>query len=188
MQIVGLLPHQHNRIEQAAQVLHEVFSDSSTYSNPCWVTMDEAREEVQAFFVPDRVIRVAINEADHVLGWIGGISSYNGHAWELHPLVVAKAHQRQGVGRALVQALEAVVLARGANTLYLGSDDEDNRTSIGGVDLYPNIHEHIARIRNLHNHPYEFYLRMGFVIYGLLPDANGFGKPDILMAKRLALT
>jgi len=26
---------------------------------------------------------------------------------------------------------------------------------------------------------------MGFVIVGVLPDANGFGKPDIFMAKRV---
>ena len=32
----------------------------------------------------------------------------------------------------------------------------------------------------------EFYLRVGFHIVGVIPDANGFGKPDILMAKRIA--
>ena len=26
----------------------------------------------------------------------------------------------------------------------------------------------------------------GFVIVGVVPDANGLGKPDILMAKRVA--
>ena len=44
---------------------------------------------------------------------------------------------------------------------------------------------HLAQIRNLNNHPYEFYQKVGFTIVGVIPDANGFGKPDIMMAKRV---
>jgi len=29
------------------------------------------------------------------------------------------------------------------------------------------------------------YQKCGFVIVGVVPDANGLGKPDILMAKRI---
>jgi aminoglycoside 6'-N-acetyltransferase I len=35
------------------------------------------------------------------------------------------------------------------------------------------------------DHPAVFYRRMEFEVVGLIPDANGPGKPDILMAKRL---
>ena len=35
------------------------------------------------------------------------------------------------------------------------------------------------------DHPAGFYQRMGFEVVGLIPDANGPGKPDILMAKRV---
>jgi aminoglycoside 6'-N-acetyltransferase I len=56
-------------------------------------------------------------------------------------------------------------------------------TSLSGVNLYPNVFEHIARIKNLRSHPYEFYQKCGFVIVGVIPDANGLGKPDIYMAK-----
>jgi aminoglycoside 6'-N-acetyltransferase I len=40
-------------------------------------------------------------------------------------------------------------------------------------------------IKNLRDHPFEFYLRVGFQIAGVLPDANGRGKPDIFLAKRV---
>jgi aminoglycoside 6'-N-acetyltransferase I len=36
------------------------------------------------------------------------------------------------------------------------------------------------------DHPAGFYSRMGFQVVGLIPDANGPGKPDILMAKRVS--
>jgi aminoglycoside 6'-N-acetyltransferase I len=33
--------------------------------------------------------------------------------------------------------------------------------------------------------PYTFYHRLGYTIVGVLPDINGFGKHDILMAQRI---
>lgn len=42
-----------------------------------------------------------------------------------------------------------------------------------------------SAVRPEGGHPYEFYQTLGFVILGVIPDANGLGKPDILMAKRL---
>jgi len=110
---------------------------------------------------------------------------YGGRVWELHPLVVSGSHRRRGIGRALVEDLERLVAARGALTLWAGSDDENNETTLSGRDLYPDIPESIRTIRNLGDHPYEFYLRLGFRIAGVLPDANGRGKPDIFLAKRV---
>ena len=110
---------------------------------------------------------------------------YDGRVWELHPLVVHPEHQRKGIGRALVADLEDRVRERGGLTLWLGTDDEDNRTTLSEVDLYPDPLAHLARIRNLRGHPYEFYRKVGFVLVGVMPDANGWGKPDICMAKRI---
>jgi len=120
-----------------------------------------------------------------VLGWIGGIPSYRGRAWELHPLAVHPEFQGRGVGSALVHDFEELVRARGALTIHLGSDDVNKMTSLWGTDLYPNVLGKLAAIRNLHRHPYSFYEKIGYVIVGAIPDANGFGKPDILMAKRI---
>jgi aminoglycoside 6'-N-acetyltransferase I len=93
--------------------------------------------------------------------------------------------QRHGIGRALVADLERCLVERGGKTVFLGSDDEQGQTSVGGEDLYPDVWTHLKNIRNLRRHPYEFYQKLGFTIVGVIPDANGFGKPDILMAKRL---
>ncbi len=182
MRIVDLDPGDEAAIEQAARLLVEGFK---VHWPDAWPDMAAAREEVRAALVPDRISRVAVDGDERVLGWIGAIREYDGHAWELHPLVVHPEHQRQGIGRRLVADLERQVRARGAVTLYLGTDDEDDMTSLSGVDLYPDVMAHIAAIENRRGHPYEFYQKLGFVIVGVIPDANGPGKPDILMAKRV---
>ncbi|MCB0127498.1 MAG: GNAT family N-acetyltransferase, partial [Caldilineaceae bacterium] len=105
--------------------------------------------------------------------------------WELHPLVVDPQHQRTGIGRALIADLEEQVGQQGGLTITLGTDDEFGQTSLSGIDLYPDIGHHMQTIHNLHGHPFEFYQKCGFVISGLVPDANGYGKPDIIMAKRV---
>jgi hypothetical protein len=71
-------------------------------------------------------------------------------------------------------------------TVYLGSDDDGPTpgTSAGGVDLFPDVLSHAASLRVI-DHPIGFYRREGFEVIGLIPDANGPGKPDVLMAKRI---
>jgi aminoglycoside 6'-N-acetyltransferase I len=183
MRIVDLRPEDMAAIEQAAALLVEGFREH--WPN-AWPTMKDALEEVHESFGEERISRVAVDENGELLGWIGGIRCYDGNAWELHPLVVRADCRRQGIGRALVADLEERVRERGAVTLFLGTDDVDNMTTVAGIDLYPNLFEHLTRIRNLRDHPYEFYQKQGFVIVGVLPDANGLGKPDIYMAKRIA--
>ena len=96
------------------------------------------------------------------------------------------AYQRQGIGRALVHDLEVHARERGGLTLGAGADDEDGRTTLGDADLYQDLPRQLAAVRNLGGHPYTFYQRLGFSIVGVMPDANGFGKPDIFLAKRIA--
>jgi aminoglycoside 6'-N-acetyltransferase I len=182
MNIIDLTPDNKKAIEQTARLLVDGFRDTGTTA---WRTLEEALEEVEESFQPDRISRVAVDDAGNVQGWIGGIEQYDGHVWELHPLVVAPACRGQGVGRALVLDLERQVAQRGAQTIFLGTDDESNRTSLGGIDLYPNVLDKARTITNQSGHPFEFYQKVGFEIVGIVPDANGFGKPDILMAKRV---
>jgi GNAT superfamily N-acetyltransferase len=182
MTIIDLTPEDNRAVEQTAMLLVEGFRDTGSTD---WNTLEDALAEVRASFQSGRISRVAVDQAGNVQGWIGGIEGYNGNVWELHPLVVREDCRGQGVGRALVQDLEEQVARRGAWTIQLGTDDENARTSVGGVDLYPNVLDKGRGIENLRRHPFEFYQKLGYEIVGLVPDANGFGKPDILMAKRV---
>jgi aminoglycoside 6'-N-acetyltransferase I len=60
-----------------------------------------------------------------------------------------------------------------------------SQTTLSDIDLYADLPTHLASVRNLKQHPYEFYQRLGYTIVGVVPDANGIDKPDILMAKRV---
>ncbi len=178
MKIMDLSFEMDHFIQQAAELLMESFEHS-------WNTINEAINEVEESIGDDRISRIAINEQGDLIGWIGGFSKYDGNVWEMHPLVVSKNRRGNGIGRLLVEDFENRVAQKGGITVLLGTDDEDNSTTIGGIDLYPNLYENIQNIRNLKNHPYEFYQKVGYKIVGVIPDANGYGKPDILMAKRV---
>jgi aminoglycoside 6'-N-acetyltransferase I len=180
MRIVDLVSTNESAIQQVAALLVEGFA---TNWPDAWPEMESALEEVRESFGTDRISRIAVDGDGTVLGWIGGISQYRGHVWELHPLVVCVSQQGKGIGRALVADLEARVKERGGLTITLGTDDVNYQTSLAGINLFPDVWENVARIRNLRQHPYEFYQKQGFVIIGVMPDANGLGKPDILMAK-----
>ena len=180
VEITSLDPADEAAIAQVARIVFDAFRGHT----PAWPDLASAEAEVRESFAEGRLSRVA-RENGAVLGWIGGIRAYGGHAWELHPLAVAPARQREGIGRALVGDLARLVAERGATTLYLGTDDEDERTSLGGVDLYPDPLAYLANITSPGYHPYRFYLACGFSLVGVIPDANGPGRPDILMAKRV---
>ncbi len=183
MKIVDVTSENIRAMKQIAELLIDGFLDTGSTS---WRNMEEALAEVQESLQPGRISRIAIDERDDVLGWIGGIEAYGGNVWELHPLVVRRDRQRQGVGRALVADFEEQVAQRGGHTILLGTDDENCRTTLGGIDLYPDVLDKLRAIQNRQSHPFEFYLRVGYHVVGVVPDANGFGKPDILMAKRIS--
>lgn len=167
-------------IVQLAAMLNQAFPGLDGYP-----TLEEARDEVMESLTEGRVSLVALDEENKVLGWIGAIPTYRGHAYELHPLVVRADQRNRGIGRMLVAQLEEQLRNLGITTIYLGTDDVNNQTNIGGVDVYPNPLEHAMRLGSTNNHPIAFYSKLGYLVVGILPDVNGFGKPDIFMAKRL---
>src|SRR5690349_6152122 len=182
MNIITLLPDNTELIQQAAQLLGDAFRE---HWPDAWTTIEEGRKEIQEMLESERICRVSVDPQGNLLGIIGGIPGYDGNVWELHPLAVQPSQQGRGVGRALVEDFEEQVRLKGGLTITLGSDDEDDMTSLSNVDLYENLWEKIRDIRNYKGHPFQFYQKMGYVITGVVPDANGRGKPDILMAKRV---
>ena len=180
-QIVTLSAEREDWIEQAAKLLFEAFEHRSA----AWPDLGAAREEVYVSLEQDRISRVAVTPSNKVIGWIGGIPSYEGLVWELHPLVVDAAHRRRGIGRSLVQDLETTVVGRGALTLWVGADDENHETTLSNVDLYQDLPGALRNVRNFGEHPIDFYRSVGFRVIGVMPDANGLGKPDIFLGKRV---
>jgi aminoglycoside 6'-N-acetyltransferase I len=182
MNIITLATENESLIQQAAQLLVEAFRE---HWPDAWPTLEEGLKEVHEMLEAERICRAAVGEEGNLLGIIGGIPGYDGNVWELHPLAVQPSLQGQGIGRVLVLDFEEQVRLKGGLTITLGSDDEDGMTSLSNIDLYENLWEKVRDIRNYKNHPFEFYQKLGYVITGVVPDANGRGKPDILMGKRL---
>jgi aminoglycoside 6'-N-acetyltransferase I len=170
-----------DQVAQAARILREAIA------GPSYKAPGEAEAQAASFLGgdPDR-FAFAATDGGKVLGWIGAVKDYP-RSLELHPLVVDPALHRRGIGRALVDALEVRAANDGYLALHLGTDDDFGGTSLFGADLFPDPLAQLAIISPTpQGHPFFFYRKLGFEPVGLIPDANGFGKPDILMSKRIA--
>jgi aminoglycoside 6'-N-acetyltransferase I len=120
MRITDLLPTDETAIHQTARILLDGFVDMAPTA---WADMEESLEEVRDSFGEERISRVALNDQGEIVGWIGGISQYDGHVWELHPLVVRVDQWGKGIGAALVKDLEQQARQRGGLTILLGTDE-----------------------------------------------------------------
>jgi aminoglycoside 6'-N-acetyltransferase I len=180
MQIVDLDPSDLVARTRCAELLVLGFREMAPES---WPSIEDGLEEVDECLELGPV-RTAVDDGA-IAGWIGLRPSY-ARVWELHPLVVDPGVQRRGIGRALVDDICRLAAETGALTVTLGSDDQAGWTSLAGVDLYPDPIVHLAKLEDRGGHPFVFYLKCGFRVTGVTPDANGFGKPDIHLSKRVA--
>lgn len=179
MQIVPFPDLSPAQLAGAARILREAIHGES------YKALGEAEEEATSFLSDPERFALAAVEGETLLGWIGGVRGYS-HALELHPLVVDPARQRQGIGVVLVRALEAQAQAEGFLTVHLGTDDDFGGSSLFGADLFPDPLARLAQIEPRGDgHPFFFYRRLGYAPVGVLPDANGPGRPDIFMARRV---
>ena len=165
--------------EQAAQVLLETFFEADMWPN---INLNEALKTVDEC-ISDENISVGIKIEDRLIGWIGLRPMYE-KTWELHPLAIMPEFQRKGYGKILINELEKIAQEKGIIGIVAGSDDETNKTSLSEKEKTgENIFEEIKNIKNYKNHPFEFYKKCGFIIIGIIPNANGPKKPDIWLWK-----
>jgi len=173
---IKIVPLKSCIMSEAANIL----SDSLNYEK------DVAYKEILNMLDSNRTSLAAVDNRLAV-GIIGAIPQYGITGWELHPLAVLPAYQNIGIGSMLVKALELEVAEKGGVMLYLGSDDDTGTTSLYGADLYDDTFNKLKNIKNTNRHPFTFYEKQGYKIVGCFPDANGIGKPDIWMTKRIKI-
>jgi len=168
--------------EEAIRILHNTFSDKGL---TVWNTIKKARDELTEC-TKKNCICLGFVKKGKLIGWIGLRPLYNKITYELHPLVIKKEEQFKGIGTFLLKEIEKTARKKGILNIVLGTDDETGSTSLSQADLSRvDIFDAIKSIKNLNQHPYEFYQKNGYIITGIVPDANGPNKPDILMWKKL---
>jgi aminoglycoside 6'-N-acetyltransferase I len=167
-------------IDKVAELSYDVFRGHA----PNWLpTMEAARQEVTESLEPGRQSLALLDTSQEPVGWVGVIPHSGGRVWEIHPIAVRTADQSKGYGRRLVEHVEWLAQSRGVLTLFAGTSDETGATSLYGINLYENPLLALATISCRKSHAYEFWLRVGFRIVGVMPDEEGVGKPGIHLAK-----
>jgi len=179
MHIVNIHEATELQKDQAAELMIRAFRHMPTFE----LDTVSARRLIDRLLEPGRIAFLAV-ENTTVYGIIGAIV-YSRFLWELDPLAVHPERQRMGIGKYLVRALEQEAKRERVITIWLGTDDDFGGTNIFGVDLYPNVLEKLMKLQPAKGHPYQFYQKMGYTVVGVIPDANGFGKHDIIMTKRI---
>lgn len=156
--------------------------DAGAEHSPGWLPdLASARETIEE--ERGKFVRVML-DGDAPIAWIAAAHDW-GRLWEIHPMIVARAHQRRGHGRTLVREVEAAARADGALTLTLSTSDMTNATSLSHVDLFDDPARRIRELALIKPHPVGFWLALGFSVVGVTPDAEGPGMPSISFAKRL---
>ena len=178
MEIINMKELNKFQLTQAAQVLTDVLPLG-------WATLSDAMDELSELLNGEATLLAAVENGE-VVGWCGIRPEYRGNIFELHPLAVRGDRQHKGIGRLLMENIEKAARERGGLVIFLGADDErpGGETSLANVDLFDNLPKHIQEFEP-GTHQTAFYLKLGYKIVGVVPDANGIGKPDIFMAKRL---
>ncbi|MFK7893660.1 MAG: GNAT family N-acetyltransferase [Granulosicoccus sp.] len=155
--------------------------------SPDWLaTVSDAMTELERCIIPENLSRMALHERNPV-GWISAFP-VNNAVWEIHPLLVDPSTHGEGVGSLLVKEVEKTLTVRGVRTIQLSTSDATHATTLSGKDLYIDPLGELQKLDvtdSTLGHAYQFWIRSGYKVVGVLPDAEGMGIPSICFAKRL---
>ena len=159
------------RVPELEALLNDAVSHGASVGFLHPLDADEAStywEKVINELETNRVFLAAIDAGGRLIGGaqLALESRPNGrHRAEVQKLLVLSSGRRQGVGAALMRAIEAEAARRGRTLLFL-----DTSTGKGGAT--------------------EFYLRLGYTLAGGIPDyaadPDGTLMPNAIFYKRLS--
>lgn len=178
VQMVDLRRDDAAAIAEVRELMRRVFT---------WGTFEDAAKAdsvIQASFRDEAVSRIA-RAGGRIIG-LSFASLFPGESIFVHWLGVDPDVQRSGVGTALLDDAERIGRAAGAACLALSTgDDHPHRavTTLGRRDIWSDPLGALRDVQTLERHPLDFYTRLGFTVCGVIPDANGPGKPEIYLAR-----
>jgi aminoglycoside 6'-N-acetyltransferase I len=166
--------------KQAAEILYATFTE---INGNLWLKNEKDALDEVGECIKGANICIGIKLENKLIGWAGLRPMYE-KTWELHPMVIKKEFQGKKYGKILLNEIEIMAYKNGIIGIVAGSDDETNSTSLSEKEINcENIFEEIKNIKNYKNHPFEFYKKCGYIIIGIIPNANGQNKPDIWLWK-----
>jgi len=124
-------------------------------------------------------------ESSRVIAFVGVLHHVFPKAYQIEPLIVEHQFRRQGIGGKLLELTEFKLKQEGIHTLFITAQDTESSTNLSGQDFYAD--NPLALLANIEysNHPMRFYEKRGYHITGIIPDANGFGRPEYILSKRI---
>lgn len=170
-------PEDHRFLEDAAVLLQMVYPQL-LYSQ------EEAEGELLRVHQEGSVFLVYLDQGQ-LAGMIGARLTHGSTGYELYPHVVSPEYQNKGIGSTLLTMLEEELTRREGTVLFLAVEDELGQTSLYGEKLFHQTILPLHQVQTSQDHPLDFYRHRGFKITGVIPDAFGEGRPDILLAKSL---
>jgi aminoglycoside 6'-N-acetyltransferase I len=136
-------------------------------------------------FAPEDLSMIARDPEGTPIGWLHAEHFRGQASAEIKLVAVHPSRRRQGVGRTLVMAAEERMRGCGCVTMLATAGDTRGRTSLYGIDVTEDAPRLLAEFRCHADHPAGFFLRIGYRLVGLLPDAYGPGKHDLTLARRI---